>query len=262
MSEPHHLSKLRLDRYRAGELSPEEAAEVAARLDDRARTHLDGVEAAARDVPKLDLGALRARAAALPDASPTEVYETPDAAEPEVIDLAARRRRIVPLAVTGLLLAAGLLFAVIGGMRALDEPSGDHYAVRGDALSVYVAEGGELHPYQGTPVGAGDVLGFRVVRGPHRGVVLLSVDGTGLVSVFFPAEGTDPEPLEGGGPVELPGTVMLDDAPGPELFVAVFDRPADEAKALVQERYWTDGRTGLRALAARDDVAVAEVMRR
>ena len=271
--EPHHLSKLRLDRYHTGELSPEEAAIVEERLDDRARAHLEAV--AKVQVPPLDITALRARASRLADESATAVYDdaiVPPQADdskflPEPIDLAERRRsRTVPTVLSGLLLAAAVLlggFAVFTTRDpATNEPPG--YAVRGGpSLTIHVAQGDQLHPYEeGTAVGAGDVLGFRVVGGKHQGVVLLSVDGTGMISVFFPGDGLQPEPLQGAGEFELPGTVMLDGAPGPEVFVAVFDQRADHAKALVRQTYWAEGHAGLRRLGERADVAVAEVRRR
>ncbi len=255
MTEPHHLSKLLLDRYLTGELSPEEASRVESRFDDRARQHLDAVKLARAGMPQLDIAALRARADAL---------EVEDTAEEEPVDLDAYRRSRLTTVLSGLLLAAAALFAVFA-FSSIDPETSEpaSYAVRGSELTVHVAEGGELHPYEpGTAVGAGDVLGFKVLAGEHRGVVLLSVDGTGMVSVFFPAEGVEPEPLAGPGQVELPGTVMLDGAPGPEVFVAVFDQPADQAKALVRETYWARGHEGLRELGVRPDIAVAEVERR
>ncbi|MEN0061859.1 MAG: hypothetical protein AAGA48_06880 [Myxococcota bacterium] len=276
MNEPHHLSKLVLDRYMTGELSPEEAAKVEAALDDRSRAHLEAIPKAKAELPALDIAALRARAAALPDESPTPIYddalidpEVDDSARGEppepVVNLASRRRpRVFPGVVSGLLLAAAVLIGVFGIFTNREASTDAAYAIRGgEALQLFVAQGGELHPYDpATPVGAGDVLGFRVVRSDHSGVVLLSVDGTGMISVFFPIEGVAPEPLEALEVVELPGTVMLDGAPGPEVFVAVFDRPADEAKALVRQTYWNQGHAGLRRLDAVDGVATAEVKRR
>lgn len=276
-TEPHHLSKLVLDRYRTGELSPEEASDVEARLDDRGRRHLEAV-AEARP-PALDLAALRARAAALPDGPPPTLHGVVDEAEVDpsvddseasetvVLELLPRRRpRVFSLAISAVMVAAAAVIAVIG--LSTDPIPGpgqpDTVIFRGSPLAVYVAQGAQLHPYDGrTPVGAGDVLGFRVRADGHNGLSLLSVDGRGTVSVFFPARGTTPEPLDGTGMVELSGTVMLDDAPGPEVFVALFDQPADVAFKLVQDTYAAGGHDAVRQLAEdRTDVATAEVMRR
>lgn len=278
MNELHHLSKLRLNRYLTGELSEDEVADLAPHLDSRAQAHLDAVAELRMQLPPLDVVALRARADGLPDTSPTEIYDDaivdPSADDSEQhatgpappIDLAAyRRSRTLTTVLSGLLLAAAAVFAIIGWFSGFPSgPDPEHFAVRAPVdLSIHVAQGGQLYPYEpGSPVGAGDVLGFRVTPGAHRGVVLLSVDGTGMVSVFFPAEGVDPVPLTGPGAVELPGTVMLDGAPGPEVFVAVFDVPATDAKELVRTTYWQDGHAGLRRLGTRADVAVAEVKRR
>ncbi|MEM6931731.1 MAG: hypothetical protein AAF602_32670, partial [Myxococcota bacterium] len=189
--------------------------------------------------------------------------ESEDPPPPIQLD-AYRRSRTLTTVLSGVLLAAAALFAVIAFVSRDPETGAPaSYAVRGAELSVHLAQGDELHPYDpASPVGAGDVLGFRVLADDHRSVVLLSVDGTGMVSVFFPSEGREPEPISGPGQFELPGTVMLDGAPGPEVFVAVFDRPADEAKALVRDTYWNHGHAGLRRLGGEPGVAVAEVKRR
>ncbi len=108
------------------------------------------------------------------------------------------------------------------------------------------AEGGELVPYvAGTPVGEGDVLGFRVRPGGHGTVVVLSVDGYGVVSPFFPDRGDEGVPLAGEAVVALNGTVTLDNAPGPEVFVAVFDRAVQEAVRAARDAFSEGGHAGL-----------------
>jgi hypothetical protein len=250
-------SKLELDRYATGELYASEAVALEARLDDRARAHLDAVAAARSQVPAFDAAALRARATALPASATGSPGPNP---------LPANDNRSW-LAGIGLLLAAALaLFVVLqvwGPTGGPDAPDTVRFRT-GDALSVHQLQGRRLFAYEaGTPIGEGDVLGFRVNATGRRGVVLLSVDGNGTVSVFFPAAGSEPEPLDGDGFVALDGTVTLDGAPGPEVFVAVFDKPVDQAKDEVQRAFQSGGHPGLVAWASgAEGVDAVEVTRR
>lgn len=233
-------SRLALDRYATGELSAEEAAALGARLDAPAQRHLDTLEEAKRAMPPLDLARVRQRAAAL---------EAPPAAN-------NTRNWVV-----GLLLAAVLLLGVLPA--ALRPDPGVRFRT-GDGFELFQQSGESLVPYtRGTPVGERDVLGFRVVATGHTGVVVLSVDGTGRVSVFYPESGEQPEPLDGDGFVPLPGTVVLDGAPGPEVFVAVFDESVSAARSEVERTFQAGGHPGLVEWAeASADVAAVEITRR
>lgn len=245
-------SRLQLDRLATGELDPDEARALQARLDGEARAHLAAVEAARSGVPPLDLGALRARAASLPPEAPAPANDA---------------RGFARFAPVLLLLAAALLgLLVLPRLLPASAPEGaDTIGFRsGDALQVFQLQGRHLYPYApGTPVGEGDLLGFEVNATGRRGVVLLSVDGAGTVSVFWPAEGESPEPLSGEGLVRLPDAIVLDDAPGPEVFVAVFDRPVSAARSELL-RAWSDGgAAAVRAWADRAaGVDAVEVTRR
>ena len=97
----------------------------------------------------------------------------------------------------------------------------------GDKLAAFVVSGDTRAGYDGRALGAGDVLAFQAIPGAAAGAVLLSIDGTGTVTVFEPATGDVPTPVgPAQGPVALPATVVLDGAPGPEVFVVAFDQPA------------------------------------
>jgi hypothetical protein len=166
----------------------------------------------------------------------------------------------------GLALVAAVLLAV--GPRLLsadDAPRLSSPMIKaGEALTLYQLTGEALTPYQpGTALGAGDVVGIRVRHQDHRGVVVLSVDGNGTVSTFWPEAGERPEPLPFDGEVPLPGTVILDGAPGPEVFVAVFDAPVSEARAELERRYREGGPDAVLAWAeAEAGVAAVEIARR
>ena len=262
-SEDHRPSHLLLDRYATGELSDDEAAALEALLDDRARKHLDAI--ANVEVRPLDVAAIRARAAALPDADEHDVYglfgpRQPEAQvvqEPPSMPVPANRWRwIGPL--VGVLAAAVVLFAALPRAETVG-----HQFKNGEALVLLLAKDGALHPYVPTQaVGEGDVMGVQVGAGRYESVVVMSVDGTGAVSLFFPEAGPDPLPLDGEGLITLEGTVVLDDAPGPELFVAVYDTPVHEALDRVREAFANRGHEGLMAWATHEPGVVAAPIRR
>lgn len=245
MNPESRPSKYLLDRYATGELSDEEAAAVRAQLDDRARAHLAAVAEVKDEVPAVDLDGLRARAASLPDA----------VASPE-------NARVRPvnrwLGLAGLLVVAALAFVFLRPAPA------DHYATRGPELVLHLADGGVMDRYvAGTPVGEGDALGFEIREEGHHSVVVLSVDGSGAVSTFYPDQGTEPVALDGEGRTRLEGSVILDGAPGPEVFLAVFDRPVVDAEREVTAVFEQSGHAGLLEWAARTEaVSAVEITRR
>ncbi len=252
-------SKLELDRYATGELSEEEVSALEARLDDRARAHLAALEQVRSEVPPLDLAALRARAAALTD--PVEALISEPAPEQPPANNARGWRWLGPSLLS--LAAAAALWL---GVARLTGPEPEILIPRtsGGALVVHQAVGGRLSEYApGTPVGEGDVLGFQVDATGHRGVVVLSVDGTGAVSMFFPDSGPDPLPLQGQGLIPIDGTVILDGAPGPEIFLALFDTSPQDATTLVQRTFSAGGHEGLLELARSSaKIDAVEVSRR
>lgn len=131
----------------------------------------------------------------------------------------------VPL---GLAAAVALLVGV-GQLTATDpatDVGGGVVFRAGDRLAAFVVHGDARVGYDGRPLGAGDVLAFQLVPGKATGAVLLSIDATGAVTVFEPTAGDAPAPIAPSDvPVALPATIVLDGAPGPEVFVAGFDQP-------------------------------------
>jgi hypothetical protein len=161
--------------------------------------------------------------------------------------------RWLMMAVPGVMLAAAAALFVVPAITTPDDPlpADPGVRIKGDAsLSVHTLDGGDLHPYQGQALAQGDVVGFQVNGQGRKGVVLLSVDGEGSVSVFWPTKGDEPEKLAGdAGSVPLPGSVTLDAAKGPEVFVAVFDRPVSWAKEQVSTAYAAGGASGVQEWA-------------
>ncbi len=93
------------------------------------------------------------------------------------------------------------------------------YALR-DGAVVEVAAGEALRP--------GDRIQFAYTSGPLNNLVLVGVDGRGVISRYYPDEGGLSLEVVPGSEVVLEDSLVLDDAPGPEVFVAVFsDRSLD-----------------------------------
>lgn len=246
VNEGSRPSKLDLGRYAAGELSAEEAAAVEANLDDEGQAWLEAIEEARGSLPRFDAAALRARAGG------TEVAAQPAPAN--------NRAWYGVLA----LLAAALVAVVGLGLRSQGSVAVDpgYVGVRGGGLEVRVWEEGALQPWSGRAVGEGDRLGFSVDGTGHEGVVLLSVDGSGQVSVYWPAQGDAPEPLPRDGQVRLPGSLTLDGAPGPEVFLAVYDQTATEARDAAARTWQSGGPAALSEWAAQSPNVQAVVMER
>lgn len=207
-------SRLETGRRAAGEIAG-----------DIADTDRLAIEDARSCVAPLDVDALRARAAGRPPAATTNRW----------------LRWVAPLA-----LAAVALVVAVATLAPTDPAVDPSYiGVRGgDRLRLLtLGPGAVLQPWGGAALGEGDVVGVAVRPLDARGVVVLSVDGTGAVTTFWPEAGDVPEPLPAptaDGLAALPGTVVLDGAPGPEVFVAVFDR-APAAVAGEARRAWEAG---------------------
>jgi hypothetical protein len=222
MPEPPTPSQLELARLVAGELPPEEARRVeeAALASPEARQRLEALRAHVAEYEQVaprQLAALRQRLEAEGASSRVPFW----------------RRPLVVLAPLAAAAAAVMLVLVL---RA--PPPGPEDAVRfKGALAVrVVARRGEsqLVVQVGSELAAGDVLRF-VVTVPAPGyLTVFSVDGRGELSPFYPetdpAKDARPLRLERAGQHELPGSVTLDDAPGPErLFVVFSPEPFERA---------------------------------
>jgi len=86
-------------------------------------------------------------------------------------------------------------------------------------------------------VRAGDALRFSYEAEAAGHLLVLELDGRGQASVFHPFDGTASAPLAANQRDFLPGSVVLDAAPGPETLVAVFSpRPLAAAPLLAQLR--------------------------
>jgi hypothetical protein len=111
----------------------------------------------------------------------------------------------------------------------------------GTEFGVYVKRAGEASPLRlasGARVRAGEVLRFHY-RPPSDGwLLLVSIDGTGQLTVFHPYQGTAAARVAGGTLSVLEESIALDEAPGPERLAAIF-RP--EPFTVEELRAWLSG---------------------
>ncbi len=132
--------------------------------------------------------------------------------------------------------AAALVLFVAGPALIEGGESSGGVRMKGGAFEVFYLRPGAQTPAeagQDERLRAGDALRFSYAA-PKRGhLLVLDLDGTGKASVFVPYGGKRSQPVEKGDAQPLPGSVILDDAPGPEWLVAVFsERPLDAAPLL------------------------------
>ena len=153
---------------------------------------------------------------------------------------------------------APALVAALGVLLVLPSSIIDSPGVRDKGgqtdLGFYLWRSGRVLPgIPNQPLKAGDRVQFTYRADHHETMVLIGVDGDGVYTVFYPDDGEDPVRVLPTGRRVLEGSIELDDAPGPESFVAVFGPGSVEAAMeLVSETYETGGHEALHALADED----------
>jgi len=209
------LSDLRFDEWQAGELDADDEL--------RAAAHVDGCERCRRR--KAELDADRERFLASSPVPPVRATEVKSAKAP-------RKTRVIPLrAWAGVALSAAALVALfvalspgsrggseIGGGEAVgDRVKGSH------RLGFFVKRGSEtFEGLSGQRVLPGDQLRFVVTLRAPAHVAVLSRDGAGQASVYFPAGGTSAPRFDAAGGRGLDGAVELDETLGRERLWGVF----------------------------------------
>lgn len=131
-------------------------------------------------------------------------------------------------------------------------------------LSFYVLDGDRAVLGDATATfRAGDRLQFSYLAGGYTELILLSIDGTGSVSSWYPAEGEEGVPVTPGGRHVLEGSIVLDEAPGPEVFLAFFGEWSRGEAESEARAYWDRGGVdALRGLAEEDPTIVALALRK
>ena len=218
-----------VERLHAGDLPPDEAARVRARLEAEGGEHR--LEALAREDALL-------RETHPPGPALREIRRRAALGAP-----APRRARrpllLVPVA-AAVALAAVLWLRIPPGHLAPDRLDEDT-RMKGLAprLEVHRSHGGtgaeELR--EGAVARAGDLLQLSYVAAGRRYGAVVSVDGRAIVTLHWPEEGGPAAPLAQSGAVPLPHAYLLDDAPAFErFFLVTADSPFDSATVVEAAR--------------------------
>lgn len=161
--------------------------------------------------------------------------------------------------------APALAFALVlvGLVPLLTPPDGPSMRLKGDTELRFLVDGPEGFA-SGTPgqvLRPGDRIQFTYRAPLQQSIVLLGVDGTGSSAQYWPEEGDIPLniPSENGLQL-LSGSLELDSAPGPEVFVAVFGAGSvSEALEMVNEAYESGGHPAVQALQDQPGVSTLRV---
>lgn len=258
-------SRMELARFATGELEGEYKKRIEAWLVDHPEdlAWLAEVEQAREDTPPFSRDLIHARAQAGP---PQPVQIIGEDLRPPA---PANNYRWMTLAAGAIGLASMAAVAaavlVLQPPPPVDAPQYDGIKSGHPELEVFALDPDEkLRPYDGRTLGQGDVLGFQVYGERYHSVVVLSVDGSGTISVFYPGPEQSTQTLgtsEEAGLQPLPGTIVLDDAPGPEVFLALFGKDVPEAVSTVSAQSLA-GQDALLDWARRTPWAEAELVTR
>jgi hypothetical protein len=234
-----HLSALTLDALALGALPAGEAALARAHLETCERCQKDAAEArAARDhfdgvVFRRTLPNLARRRRFRISWRPLTLVLAPTLAAAAVVLLVIPRRTVAP--------DSGSEIGIKGG------PSLQMFARRSGRVFA-VADGARLAP--------GDEVRFAVTPHGLPYLLVVSVDGAGKPNVYFPFAGTQSGRVDADARSELPGSIVLDDAPGPERVFALFSTtPLSAADAMAALR--RIGARGAEAIRSQRQLAVA-----
>src|SRR6186713_930320 len=217
------ISDLGFDRWRAGELEQPEVARLEAHLEtcSRCQRRHEALNSEARAFleryPSLEaLAASSGRGARGTSAS-------------QVVDLKTRRMRLWTLgSMAAGVLAAAAFFLLVKPLPPPDlpaPPETGETGVRlkgGSRLGFFVKRGSQvLVGIDGQVVHPGDQLRFTVSTNAAEQLAILSLDGAGVASVYFPG-GAESAPIGRGRNQPLESSVELDSALGRERLWAVF----------------------------------------
>jgi hypothetical protein len=148
--------------------------------------------------------------------------------------LAPRSRRRWWAGALVLSAAAALLWL----RRGPDDDLGTSTALRfkgPGSLQIFARRQGRVFPVAaGTVLAPGDAIRFFLHPSGLDHVIVGSVDGAGKANIYYPYGGARSARLDPGRRLEVPGSIILDGAPGPERVFAVFSRAplaADQVRA-------------------------------
>jgi hypothetical protein len=105
-------------------------------------------------------------------------------------------------------------------------PGSDELGIKGGPmLQVYALRNHQVFAVpDGTVLSAGDEIRFAVMPAGATYVLIASVDGAGSTTIYFPYNGDRSAEVAPQVRTELPGSIVLDNAKGPERLFALFSR--------------------------------------
>lgn len=109
-----------------------------------------------------------------------------------------------------------------------DADLGAELGIKGAAtLQVFASRDDHVFPVQdGSSLAPGDRVRFVVMPAGLPYLLIASIDGAGAATVYHPPGGSESGRLDDRARLELPGSIVLDAAPGPERIYALFSRQA------------------------------------
>ncbi len=117
----------------------------------------------------------------------------------------------------------------------------------GMSFQVFARRGTEVFPVRDlTRLASGDQVRFVVGSGGPAFLIVASIDGAGNATIYYPYNGEQSGPV-GAEPGELPASIELDSAPGPERVFALVSSTPIEA-AVVKRALVTLGKRGPAAI--------------
>lgn len=197
---------------------------------------------------------------ARPEVVSAQILERLDAEPERPAALAWWRRPWLPA-----MAAAAALFAVAPSMMGPDTTPTTREKGGGVGLVMFVKDAhGIRRADDGERLREGDQVQFRYAASGLGHLFVVSVDSRGVVAPLYPEDPTQSIDVEAEGTHVLEGSVILDDAVGPERFFALFSetpvRFAEIDEAVRAARAEVADVTGLSALPlGRDDVLQASV---
>ena len=229
-TQPARVPDLLVEQLAAGELDATRAADVRARLEAEpdGLARLAEIERSNKEVLEQISAENVAREVAI------RAARRPAPAKPDPTDVRAW------FAWGGPMMALAMVFLVAWPVvrPVVSDVQDDGIRFKGlDAgLRVYRhSEGLAKALSDGDAAYAGDVLQLAYLAHKHRFGVLLSVDGSDVVTVHFPTDGRGSTVLDRPGEILLDHAYQLDDAPGFERFVLVLGNTPLSVDAIRQQ---------------------------
>jgi hypothetical protein len=262
-NRPSHPTPLELDLLEMSQLPAPRAEEIGA--------HVGGCETCRRDLEQLRADRGRFGDHVLQRSLPA-VKERLRRGSPDRSSLGRRLGLWIPafaVAAAALVLVPRLMQAPQGGTTVAPEP--DLATKGGGAVLTIVARaaGNTFKVGADTaPLAAGTEIRFLVTRATQPYLMIGSIDGRGQATIYYPFGGAQSAPLVQPASAacprfEVPGSIVLDAAPGPERVFALLSREPLNAEAVKREleRVGASGPAGIRAtralpLAAEDQPSV------